>query len=362
MDALFRQFLFLTGLSTLLLVVPLERAETQTLRGVEGRRPVLTLAQQAVADVSVEALATVGMTVSDMDRAVEFYEQVLTFEKISDIEVHGRAYEQLQGVFGIRMRVVQMQLGNEVIELTDYLTSGGRPIPADSRSNDLWFQHIAIVVSDMDAAYQRLREFGVQHVSTAPQRLPETIPAAAGIEAFYFQDPDGHNLELIFFPSDKGDPRWQEPTDALFLGIDHTAIGISDTETSRQFYEDILGLEIVGNSMNFGTEQEHLNNVFGARLNITGLRAPEGMGLEFLDYLSPATGRPYPPDSHAHDLWHWDTTFVVEDADAIAEKLQDEGVPFISSGVVDMPERSLGFTQGLLVRDPDGHAIRIIEP
>ena len=92
--------------------------------------------------------------------------------------------------------------------------------------------------------------------------------------------------------------------------------------------------------MNFGTEQEHLNNVFGARLNITGLRAPEGIGLEFLDYLSPATGRLYPPDSEAHDLWHWETTFVVEDADAIAEKLQDEGVPFISSGVVDVPGRS----------------------
>jgi len=151
------------------------------------------------------------MTVSEMDTAINFYEQVLNFKKISDTEVYGREYERLQGIFGIRMRVVQMQLRDEVIELTDYLTSGGRPIPVDSRSNNLWFQHIAIVVRDMDAAYQHLRDFYVQHVSTAPQLLPETIPAAAGIEAFYFQDPDGHNLELIYFPSNKDDPRWQNP-------------------------------------------------------------------------------------------------------------------------------------------------------
>ncbi|MEM7770749.1 MAG: VOC family protein [Cyanobacteria bacterium P01_A01_bin.37] len=359
------------ALLSLVSITPISGVQAQEIYPMidpsEGPEPFLPsgtpalVAQEIVDPVEIEAIASVGMTVSDMDRAIAFYEQVLDFTKISDVEVHGRNYELMQGVFGIRMRVVQLQLGDEIIELTDYLTVGGRPIPIDSRSTDQWFQHIAIVVSDMDAAYQRLRTFNVQHVSTGPQRLPETIPAAAGIEAFYFQDPDGHNLELIYFPPDKGDPRWQEPTDELFLGIDHTAIGIADTETSRQFYEDLLGLEIVGNSMNAGTEQEHLNNVFGARLNITGLRANEGIGLEFLDYLSPATGRPYPADSQAHDLWHWETTVVVANADAVAARLQDAGVPFVSSGTVEFPGRSLGFAKGFLVRDPDGHVIRIIE-
>jgi len=63
------------------------------------------------------------------------------------------------------MRVVRMQLGSEVIELTDYLTPEGNQ-PANSRSNDHWFQHIAIAVSDMDKAYQRLRQYKVQHTST----------------------------------------------------------------------------------------------------------------------------------------------------------------------------------------------------
>ena len=46
------------------------------------------------------------MTVSDMDRSVEFFSKVLSFEKVSDIEVAGSEYERLQGVFGARMRIV----------------------------------------------------------------------------------------------------------------------------------------------------------------------------------------------------------------------------------------------------------------
>ena len=321
----------------------------------------LSIAQTVPAAAQVQAVATVGMTVSDMDQAIAFYSEVLPFRKISDVEVWGREYELLQGLFGVRMRVVQMQLGDEVIELTQYLTPPGRPIPVDSRSNDLWFQHIAIVVNDMERAYQHLRNHSVQHVSTGPQRLPEYIPAAAGIEAFYFRDPDGHNLEIIYFPPDKGDPRWQEPTDQLFLGIDHTAIAVADTAASLQFYQNLLGLELAGASENYGPEQERLNNVFGARLKISGLRAAAGPGVEFLQYLSPATGRPYPADARPSDLLHWETTLVVADAEAAAQRLQQAGVPFLSSSLIELPDQRLGFRQGFLVRDPDGHVIRVIE-
>ena len=164
---------------------------------------------------------SVGMTVSDMDRSVAFYSE-LAFQKVSDVEVLGEQYEHLEGVFGARMRIVRMQLGNEYLDLTEYLTPRGRLIPADSRSNDLWFQHIAIVVRDMDQAFEKLRALKVQFVSTGPQTLPASLPAAAGIKAFYFRDPDQHNLEIIYFPPGKGDPRWQEKTDKLFLGIDKT--------------------------------------------------------------------------------------------------------------------------------------------
>jgi len=311
----------------------------------------------AKAAVSVES---VGMTVSDMDRAVEFY-SALTFQKISDVEVLGDEFEHLEGVFGARMRIVRMQLGNEFLDLTQYLAPPGRPIPADSRSNDLWFQHIAIVVRDMNEAFEKLRALKVQFVSTGPQTLPPSIKPAAGIKAFYFRDPDQHNLEVIYFPTHKGDPRWQEKTDKLFLGIDHTAIGISNTGASLKFYQDLLGLRKAGESENFGTEQEHLNQVFGAHLHITGMRTDSGPGVEFLEYLTPRDGRPRPADVHANDIVHWQTMIVTDDLDVLVKRLRDAHVSFLSSGVIAMPKEKAGFSEGALVSDPDGHSVLLIQ-
>jgi catechol 2,3-dioxygenase-like lactoylglutathione lyase family enzyme len=155
---------------------------------------------------SVEAVVSVGMTVRDMDRSVEFYSKVFSFEKVSDVEVAGTEYERLTGLFGLRMRVVRMKLGEEFLDLTEFLAPRGRPMPLDSRSNDRWFQHVAIIVRDMDEAYQHLRKHKVEHASSGPQRLPDWNKKAGGIKAFYFKD-DGHHLEVLQFPPDKGDAR-----------------------------------------------------------------------------------------------------------------------------------------------------------
>jgi catechol 2,3-dioxygenase-like lactoylglutathione lyase family enzyme len=318
---------------------------------------VVTLAFAQSPQIKVESI---GMTVSDMDRAVEFY-SALTFQKISDVEVFGDEFEHLEGVFGARTRIVRMQLGNEYLDLTQYLAPPGRPIPPDSRSNDLWFQHAAIVVRDMDRAFEKLRALKVQFVSTGPQTLPPSIKAAAGIKAFYFRDPDQHNLEIIYFPPGKGDPRWQGETDKLFLGIDHTAIGISNTDVNLKFYGDLLGLRKAGESENFGTEQEHLNQVFGAHLRITGMRASAGPGIEFLEYLTPRDGRPRPTDVHANDIVYWQTMIATDDLDLLANKLRDAHVRFVSPGVVTMSKDKAGFSKGALVSDPDGHCVLLIQ-
>lgn len=320
-----------------------------------------TWAHQALGRGLVTKVVSVGMTVADMDRSVAFYANVLSFEKVSDVEVSGEDYQRLQGVFGVRMRVVRLRLGEESIELTEYLAPRGRPIPVDSRSHDRWFQHIAIIVSDMDRAYAWLRQHKVEHASSGPQRLPDWNPNAGGIRAFYFKDPDGHALEILQFPAGKGDPKWQRAAGKLFLGIDHTAIVVADTDASLKFYRDTLGLKVAGESENYGTEQEHLNNVFGARLRITALRAPAGPGIEFLEYLAPRDGRPAPVDTRANDLWHWQIRLATRDGDAAARDLRAGKVAFVSPGVIAVPDGRLGFGKGVLVRDPDGHAVQLTE-
>ncbi|MFN0123132.1 MAG: VOC family protein [Blastocatellia bacterium] len=326
----------------------------------------LTPAQGTAQVTAVEAI---GITVGDLDRTVDFFTRVLSFEKVTETEVAGEAYEHLQGVFGLRMRVARLRLGDEFVELTEYLAPQGRPIPVDSRSHDRWFQHIAIIVSDMDKAYAWLRRHQVRHASSGPQRLPDWNKNAGGIKAFYFRDPDGHALEILEFPAGKGNPRWRRMAaahpDRLFLGIDHTAIVVSDTDASLKFYRDALGMRVVGESENYGTEQEHLNNVFGARLRITAVRPADpdatGPGIEFLEYLTPRDGRPTPPDWEANDLTHWQTHLATRDAGGLEHRIREGRFALISPGVIALPEGETELRKSFLARDPDGHAMQLIE-
>ncbi len=339
---------------------PKARASSRTPKYVFAA--IILLATTAHAAPLVTAVDAVGMTVSDMDRSMAFYSNVLGFEPVSDVEAAGEDYERLQGVFGLRMRVVRMRLGDESIELTEYLAPRGRPVPVDSRSNDRWFQHVAIIVSDMDRAYQWLRQNKVEHASSGPQTLPDWNAQAGGIRAFYFKDPDQHVLEILQFPPGKGAAKWHAPSDRLFLGVDHTAIVVADTDASLRFYRNTLGFAVAGQSENYGSEQEHLNNVRGARLRITGLRAAAGPGIELLEYLAPRDGRPLPHDQHANDLAHWQTRLIAPDIEPATRALRAARFRFISPAVIDLPSDELGFHAGLLVRDPDGHAMELVQP
>lgn len=299
----------------------------------------------------------VSIPVSELAPAVAFYTGTLDFTIESVREERGASAESATGVFGVLRRVATLRLGEERIELVDYLAPEGRSVPEDSGSMDRWFQHIAIVVSDMGAGYARLRERGVRHVSPGPQVLPAWNPNAGGISAFYFNDPDRHVLEIIHFPAGKGDARWQERS-ALFLGIDHTAIVVEDTERALTFYRDGLGMVVVGESENYGIEQERLNQVFGARLRITTLRARSGPGVELLEYVAPGGGRGMPGDARLNDLIGWATLLRAEDAGAAERSIRERDVRWISPGVVveagATPTRS-----AMSVRDPDGHAVVI---
>jgi catechol 2,3-dioxygenase-like lactoylglutathione lyase family enzyme len=263
-------------------------------------------------------VAELDLTVSDLARATEFFVDGLAFRPA------GRG---------------RVTLGEQVVALHP---SAGRAIPADSRSNDLWFEHMAIVVADMDAAYARVTALGARPISAGPQTIPASNPAAGGIRAFYFEDADGHDLELIWYPAGKGEPRWQARDGRLFLGIDHTAIGVADTERSLHFYRDLLGLEVKGRSLNEGIEQERLSGVPGARVRITGLGGAGGPGVELLEYLAPGPGRPAPADTRPDDAWYWEIVVAVDDLAAARARL------------------GLAAAADPVLTDPDGHHVRLV--
>jgi len=312
------------------------------------------------AEAHVLQVGSVAMTVADMDRSVEFYTRILTFEKRSEVELSGAEIDELYGVPNARIRSVELKLGDESIELRQFIGTTGVPVAADSRSNDLSFQHVAIIVSDMDKAYAVLRN-NVQQISPYPQTLPDWNPNAAGIKAFYFRDPDGHPLEILQFPPGKGDPKWQVSDGKLFLGIDHTAIAVSNTAVSLEFYRKLLGLHIAGESENYGFEQEHLNNVFGAHLRITSLRSPSGIGVEFLEYITPRDGRLAPENTSATDISHHETVLLVDDIAALNSELANARNHAVSVKQITGSELLFHASQAELIRDPDGHPLLLLQ-
>ncbi len=314
----------------------------------------------------VERVKMMGFTVAHLHRETEFFEKVLQFQKVSDFRVVGTQYDRMQGVFNVNMHIIHLKLGDQMIELTNYISPPtGRPIPVPSHSNDLWFEHMAIVVNDMDAAYKILQDADVRQISAYPVTIPRSNPGAAGIKAIKFHDPEHHDLELIYFPPGKGDPSWQKPSNRLFLGIDHTAMTVGSTEKDLAFYRDLLGLQVGGSTFNSGSTQEVLDNLFNDTCLVTemmpGVAPPH---IEFLDYRTPPGGRPMPADTAATDLWHWQTTVVSKDIRTLTDRLRKARAQFITPDPIAIPQEAqgqLGFKKALMIRDPNGHALRLVE-
>jgi catechol 2,3-dioxygenase-like lactoylglutathione lyase family enzyme len=278
----------------------------------------------------VERIVRISRVVSDLGRAEAFYRDGLGFRIIAQGPLDEATLATLDAGAGAAEEIV-MRLGAQDIALVRF-AAPGRPYPADSRSDDLWFQHLAIVVNDMDAAYAHLcSQGGWQPVSEGgPQLLP---PANGAVRAFKFRDPDGHPLELIWFPPGQGRPVWHEAAGtASFLGIDHSALAVAATPRSLGFYR-ALGLRVSERSLNHGPAQARLDGVPGALVQVTGLRpaAAIGPGLELLGYDPP--GRP-------------------------------AGMVFANDVAADWVTLAVSSPSGTLpctVRDPDGHRLVLVD-
>jgi catechol 2,3-dioxygenase-like lactoylglutathione lyase family enzyme len=290
-----------------------------------------------------------SISVSSLDRSVDFYTSVLDFQVVKREDSSATARLVPGASPRVSARTAELSLGAECLAITQYSSPRGNPFPADSRANDYWFEHVAIVVSNMDQAYQRVQAVRARFVSNTPQTLPAWNKEAAGISAFYFRDPDGHYLELIHFPPGKGQAKWQAPSKRIFLGIDHTAIAVSDTRRSVEFYRDLLHFRVTGTSENFGIEQEHLSGVFNAHVLITSLRADAGIGIELLDYESPDSGRPIPADLHVRDIACWQIPIEVA---ADASSLRGAHWARLPSGATK---------EAAWIKDPDGHLLELIK-
>ena len=215
-------------------------------------------------------LDRVAINVGNIVDAARFYTNALGF--IPDAAAQpDPSTATLLGVH--RVQSMLLQRGRQRIELTQ-CDPPGKPYPAGSLANDLWFQHCALVTNDIAGAYQRLCQHAFTPIS---QNGPQILPG--GIAAFKFRDPDGHPLELIQFPN---------ANPATAGGIDHSAISVSNVERSIRFYTEQLSLSETARQVNTGPAQDALDGLHGVTVDVLALvPAQASPHLELLCYRAP---------------------------------------------------------------------------
>jgi catechol 2,3-dioxygenase-like lactoylglutathione lyase family enzyme len=226
-------------------------------------------------------LAGFCLVAPDADALAGFYELAFGARREASGQLDARRSAALFGVPGTT-RDSTIRLGTERIDIVAFEQAGG-PYPAACSASDPLFQHFAIVVSEIGAAMAHLRAVPGWTAITrgGPQCLP---PSSGGATAFKFRDPAGHPLELLEFPPGSIPQKWQDRRGAIFLGIDHSAITVRDAASSEAFYRR-LGFSPSARTLNRGPEQERLDGLPGATVEVTALSSGDnGPHIELLCY------------------------------------------------------------------------------
>lgn len=225
----------------------------------------------------VSRIARIALNVADLDVSARFFEAALGFETGPIVDASAAAC----AVFGVRaMRTRILRLGAEAIELACF-DPPGAPYPRGATAADLVFQHFAIVTADIGESYRRALPLVPAAISRdGPVHLPAR---SGGVTAWKFRDPDGHPLELIQFSNHRAP------------GIDHSALAVAGVAPSIAFYE-ALGFAVASRQVNVGAEQDRLDGLSGAEVDVVALAPPAATPhVELLGYRHPR-GRPAPQE------------------------------------------------------------------
>jgi catechol 2,3-dioxygenase-like lactoylglutathione lyase family enzyme len=276
----------------------------------------------------VRAIVGFGRTVADLGATEAFYRDALGFARLAPPEPVSLAQAEALGLADRRATQLRMRLGAQSVTFLA-VDPPGAPYPADPAATDPFFQHLAIPVRDMGAAMAQLTRIGATAISRGG---PQVLPASSGgVTAYKFRDPDGHPLELIVFPDGPAAGRWRAAP-GLFLGIDHSAITVTDLDAALALLTGPLGLTVAQRGLNQGTEQARLDGLEDPTVDVIALEPPEpAPHVELLHYRAPPHRRrsPFSPADRATTFY----VFSVVDLQSLARHLRDIGLaPHASAG------------------------------
>jgi catechol 2,3-dioxygenase-like lactoylglutathione lyase family enzyme len=141
-----------------------------------------------------------GITVSNLERSLAFWRDVLGFELSHRAHQIGELAEEITGVAGAEISIAVLKAPGHKIELLEYLAPPERKRHVDLRPCDIGSVHIALTVDNIDAVLSTIAASGWK-AAGKPQTL-KTGPNA-GKRVVYVRDPDGTTIEFMQLPSDK---------------------------------------------------------------------------------------------------------------------------------------------------------------
>ena len=138
-----------------------------------------------------------GLTVSDMERSIDFYCNVLGLKLVRRMNVAEEFLSQIVGFHEVNLDIALLKADEEehIIELLQYISHPGETNP--SETNRTGNGHVCFEVDDIWANYENLKSKGVTFVNP-PAMI--SIGRNIGAQAVYFRDPDGITLEMRQVP------------------------------------------------------------------------------------------------------------------------------------------------------------------
>lgn len=131
-----------------------------------------------------------GINVSDMDRSLNFYVDLLGCEVLSDNEVAGENVDKGLGLKDASFRQVYLKIGSDEIELFQYRTGMQEGAGSYTDTSGIGIRHITFVVYDLEEAYKVMLDSGIEFLS-------EPITNPDGVKWVFLKDPDNYFVELV---------------------------------------------------------------------------------------------------------------------------------------------------------------------
>ena len=135
-----------------------------------------------------------GITVSNLERSLSFWQNVLGFELSHRAHQTGELAAGITGVAGAEILIAVVKAPGHKIELLEYLAPPDRKRHVDLRPCDVGSVHVALLVDDLDAVLQRISASDWKAAGK-----PQTLRSGpnAGKRVIYVRDPDGTTIEFM---------------------------------------------------------------------------------------------------------------------------------------------------------------------